>query len=131
MTGNSAYIITSPDDKTVDGFKLLCVDLTPEQSQLVSNTLIKIKTDIDLAIYVWRSGDPIDWLLDKKAKSDIIVFNAESLHQSLIGYLAAHKKSYYFGILKDLNEVNNKAIYSVDFFHNLMEESLNNDEKLY
>lgn len=131
MIGNSAYIITSPDDKIVDGFKLLCVDLTHEQSQLVSDTLTKINVESDLVIYVWKSGDPIDWMLDKKSKSDIILFNADSQHQTLIGYLAAHKKSYHFGILKDIATVNNRAIYSVDFFHNLMEESLNNDEKLY
>jgi hypothetical protein len=131
MTGSSAYIITHPDDKIINGARLLCVDLSPEQSQLVSDTVTSLNSSSDLAIYVWRSGDPVSWLLDKKDKSDIILINADSIHQSLIGFLSAYKKSYYFGVLKDLSEVNNKAIYSVDFFYKLMEEMLNNDEKLY
>lgn len=131
MIGSSAYIISSPDDKFVDGVRILCVDLTQEQSQLVSTTIINLNPSVDLAIYVWKSGDPVDWLLDKKNKSDLIVFNAESIHQTLTGYLAAQKKSCYFGILKDIGEINNKAIYNVDFFKTLMEEVINNDEKLY
>ncbi len=131
MIGNSAYIITSPDDKFIDGVKILCVDLVHDQSQLISNTLINLNPQCDLALYVWKSGDNIDWLLDKKDKSDIIFFNAESIHQSLIGYLAAHKKSYYFGILKDIDRINNKAIYNVDFLKTIMGDVLKNNEKLY
>jgi len=52
--------------------------------------------------------------LDKIQKSQIIIFNADSINQTLIGYVAGKMNSYYFGTLKSLNQVNNSVIYDVD-----------------
>lgn len=131
MINSSAYIITPPDDIIKEGFRIVCVDLTVEQSREISTAVTDLEYEGCISIYVWKSGDPISWILDKNQKSDIIVFNAESIHQSLIGFLAAHKRSYYFGFLKDLYEINNKNIYSSSDFKTILERKLKEDEKFY
>jgi hypothetical protein len=111
---NQIKIITSPDDSLEDSNRMLLVDLTTEQSQIVSETLSRLDQFSDIIIYVWKNGDDLDWLFDKKHKSKFIIFNADSLNQTLIGYFSAQPDSYYFGTLKDLNRVNKSVIYDID-----------------
>lgn len=121
-------IITPPDDILLDGIRILHVDLTDEQSQLVSSALLSFNIQNTIINYVWKINNPIDWLFDKKIKSDLIFFNADSINQTIVGYLSAHSKSYYFGNLKDLQLTNNSAIYSVNDILTLLEKVSKNYE---
>jgi len=107
-------LVSSPDDVYFDAYRILAVDLNTEQSKTLSDTLLHLNNIPDTVIYVWQNTDNLEWLFDKKHKSDIILFNADSERQSLAGYFSAQVNSYYFGFLKDLDIINNKAIYSVD-----------------
>jgi hypothetical protein len=111
---NQIKIITAPDDSLEDSKRILLIDLTPEQSQIISNSLSKIDQFPDIIMYVWKIGDDLDWLFDKKHKSKFIIFNADSLNQTLIGYFSAQPNSYYFGTLRDLNRVNKSVIYDTE-----------------
>lgn len=107
-------IISHPDDSLEDSIRLLLVDLSTEQSQIISETFSKIDHFPNIIIYVWKIGDDLEWLFDKKHKSKFIIFNADSLNQTLVGYFSAQPNSYYFGTLRDLNRVNNSVIYDIE-----------------
>lgn len=106
-------LVTSPDDIYHDAFRISAIDLTPEQSQLLSNALLNIENVPETVIYISNDND-YEWCVDKKQKSNIILFNADSENQTLAGYLAGSKNSYYFGTLKTLHIINKRAIYSSD-----------------
>ena len=115
-------LITAPDDTPLDGIRILAVNLTQEQGQIVSNALLQFDNfSINILNYVWKTGDGVAWLLDKKNKSDVIIFNADAEDNTIIGYLAAQSKSYYFGTLKDLHLANDHAIYSTEDVLTLLE----------
>jgi len=111
---DSVILVTDPDDVQVDGLRLLLVDLNVDQNQIVSDSLARSEGFGSIVSYIWRSGDSVDWLLDKKHKSDLIIFNADSENDIIIGYMAAQKYSYYFGTLKILSPANNRNIYNAD-----------------
>ncbi len=115
-------VVTSPDDILLQGIRVAHVDLTNEQSSIVSNGLLQTQTDQTIINYVWKIGHPTDWLLDKLVKSDIIIFNANSSNELLVGWLAAQRNSHYFGILKDLYMVNDSAIYKSEDVSILLEK---------
>ena len=127
MTGK-VLVVTTPDDVVLDGFRLLLVDLDADQTKTVSDCLLKISSDITVITYLWASNDDVDWLLDKKIKSDLIIFNANSQCELIVGYMAAQKKSHYFGILKSLGGANAKAIYASEDCESLITFNLNNYE---
>lgn len=112
-------LVTEPDDVKTDGFRILLVDLTIDQSQLISDALGQINTFNEIIIYSAQSSG-IDWVLDKKSKSKLIMFNADSDNHLLVGYLAAQPNSYYFGNLKILSPANKRVIYNVDNVVNLL-----------
>lgn len=104
-------VVTAPDDVGVDGVRVLAVDLTQAQGQVVSNALLRLDNiDANIINYVWHTDNNVPWLLDKKIKSDLIIFNADSPNDLIIGYLAAFSKSFFFGALRDLHVVNNRQI---------------------
>ena len=111
---NKVTLITAPDDILEDGIRILCVDLGPEQSQMISDALAGIENIPDIIVYLWKTGDDTDWLFDKKHKSMAVIFNADSENQLVTGYMAAQKNSYYFGTLKILQTINKSAIYTTD-----------------
>lgn len=120
---NEVFIISHPDDILQDGIRILCVSLTPEQQQLISDSLLKFNSsNQQIVVYVWSVGTPVEWLFDKKLKSDLIFFNANSDSETITGYLAAQAKSYYFGHLKDLQMINNRAIYCTEDVLTLLEK---------
>lgn len=121
-------IVTPPDDYLADSFRFMIVDLTEEQTKIVSSALLTLNKVGHIVCYSFKSGDSIDWFLDKKAKSDFVIFNAESENHLLVGYLAAKKNSYYFGTLKTLAKANKSAIYSVDDVVNLLTIRMENNE---
>jgi hypothetical protein len=128
MTASSAIIITPPDDVLLDCVRLLCIDLDHNQSQLVSSSITDIDYTGTVGIYIWNSSDPIEWLLDKKSKADIILFNAESTNEIIVGYMAAQKNAYYFGNLKLLAAASGKNIYGKYDLDKLVKEVLENYE---
>ena len=68
--------------------------------------------------------------MDKKHKSDVIIFNADSENDLIVGYMAAQKNSYYFGNLKILNVVNNSAIYNAEQLLELLEKKITNHDEI-
>lgn len=118
---NKVIIVTPPDDIPVDGLRILLVDLTPDQTNIISQSLTRLETIPTTITYVWNTSNDISWLLDKKHKSFLIFFNADSENDAIIGYMAAQANSYYFGNLKSLSQVNQNAIYDTEQIFNLME----------
>ena len=127
MTGK-VLVVTTPDDVMIDGFRLLLVDLDADQTKTISDSLLKISSDTSVITYMWGSNDDSYWLLDKKAKSDLIIFNANSQNELIVGYMAAQKNSHYFGTLKTLAPANAKAIYASEDCESLITFNLNNHE---
>lgn len=111
---NKVLLVTAPDDVLVDGIRILLVDIVPEQQQIISDALTKLDNSPDIVLYVWNSVNDTAWLLDKKLKSDAIIFNANSENDVIIGYMAAQSNSHYFGTLKILSMVNKSTIYDTD-----------------
>lgn len=111
---DNILVVTPPDDIHTDGFRLLLVDLTADQSQIVSDSLLNLKSIPPTVVYSWKSDDLDEWLLQKKKKSDLIIFNAESSKHLLIGYLSAQINTYYFGTLRTLSTVNNRELLNTD-----------------
>ena len=118
-------VVTAPDDILLSGIRILHVNLTQDQSQIVSKALLDYEGNYSLINYVWKMGDRVDWFLDKVAKSNLIIFNADSPvdpgSDLILGWTAAQPNSYYFGNLRDLHLANNHAIYSVEDILNLLE----------
>ena len=106
-------IVTTPDDILIDGIRILLVNLTDDQSYCVSTALKQSNVKNDIIVYLSNNID-WDWIIDKKQKSDLIIFNSDSENSMLVGYLTAQSNSYYFGTLKDLHRANNRAIYTTE-----------------
>jgi hypothetical protein len=124
-------VVTAPDDVTISGVRILAVDLTQEQGQIISNALLQLDNlNTNIINYVWNLNNDISWLLDKKLKCDIIIFNADSSNNTIVGYLSASSKSYYFGTLKDLHLVNNRAIYTSKEVQLLLEKILKQHDEI-
>ena len=117
---SKVILVTDPDDVAYDGVRLLLVNLTADQTQLLSTALSKINNLPMIVLYIWNNSSS-DWLFDKKHKSQHIIFNAEHENQLITGYMSAQRNSSYFGILKNLAKINTKAIYSIDDCIKLLE----------
>ena len=119
-------IATPPDDTLLDGIRITHVQLTEEQSLLISNTLLNIELSQSIINYVWKVGDSVHWLIDKIAKSNIIIFNADTPSNIsidlILGWISAQPRSYYFGTLKDLNIVNDRVLRCNDDIIKLLEK---------
>jgi hypothetical protein len=118
---DKVIIVTPPDDVQIDGLRILLIDLTHEQTNLISQSLTRLETIPTTITYVWNTSNDIQWLLDKKHKSFLTFFNADSENDAIIGYMAAQANSYYFGNLKSLSLANQNAIYDTEQIFNLME----------
>jgi hypothetical protein len=107
-------LVTAPDDVLLDGFRILLFDLSVDQKDIVSRALTRIKQTDLVIVYIWNTGNPYEWMLDKKLKSDLIIFSSGHLDEMTTGYLAAQRNSYYFGNIRNLTLVNKKVIYTQD-----------------
>lgn len=126
----SVVLVTPPDDIPYqDGFRILLVDLTPSQLKVVSDAFNFLETKETLITYIWISSQDINWLLDKKQKSQVIIFNADSSLELIVGYVSAQPNSYYFGILKTLEIVNKSSIYDKDQLIHILEKHISYYEK--
>lgn len=111
MIDQSIIVVTPPDDIVLDAVRILGVNLDHNHTGVISDGLKELEFSDSILIYLWKQGDDFDWFVDKKIKSDIIIFNAD-IDDSLAGYLAGQKKSFYFGNLKYLNKFNNRCLYN-------------------
>lgn len=121
---NQITLVTAPDDVLHDALRILLVDLSKDQTQVVSDTLISFDTVPTIVSYVWAATDEVEWLIDKKLKSQLIIFNADSEQQEIVGYLASQPNTHYFGNLKSLAILNNRAIYSTEDFKDLLSKQI-------
>ena len=96
--------------------------LKEEQSTLVSSIIYNLKDYKPTIIYVSNGQNDTEWLLDKKQKCSIIVYNAEMEDQTMVGYLAAQSNSYYFGELRSLTSVNKNKINNKEQLTKIMED---------
>lgn len=124
-------MITQPDDLTSDGFRLLLVDLAREQEEIISRILTTVESGSSIIVYIWKSSDSIEWLLDKKSKCDLIVFNADSQNQTIVGYMAAQPISHYFSDLRDLNNANSRQILDLTQCQEVFENSIGKYERSF
>jgi len=122
---DKVIVVTSPDDVLIDASRILVAGLNPEQSKIFSDALLDIPYSGNVVLYLWE-GSEVAWLLDKKHKSDLIIFNADHENELFVGYMAAQKNAHYFGTLKFLAGANTKAIYSSEDIENLLTLHLNN-----
>jgi hypothetical protein len=106
-------IVTPPDDIYTEGFRIFLYDLHKDQYSIFSQSVLSGDIVPSLIIYNADNLTDIRWILDKLLKSDLIIFNAESNNQQMIGYLCSKMNSYYFGKLRDLFLVNNSIIFDV------------------
>jgi hypothetical protein len=105
-------IITPPDDTFLNGLRIFLFDLTNNQSETLSKSILELDlTDLDIIIYKFQTENDIEWFFDKIHKCDLFIFNADSINQTIVGYLAHNSNSYYFGDLRDLYRVNNRVLY--------------------
>ena len=121
---NKITIITPPDDVTEDGIRILVYGCKEEQTLLISSVIYEIKECKPTIIYVCNGQDNSEWALDKKLKCSIIIFNADTEDQTMIGYLAAQPNSYYFGELRTINLVNSNRIHTKEQLQQLMEDNI-------
>ena len=125
---NKIVIITPPDDVQYDGVRILLVGLTTEQSKLISDALTKLESTSTVIVYLVNYSDDISWIMDKKHKSDLIIFNADGDNDVIIGYMSAQPNSHYLGTLKLLARVNNSAIYSEEQVSQILEDTVKHYE---
>ena len=107
-------LVSTPDDVSYDGVRMLFVDLTQSQSDIMSQSLLSLNNIPRIIAYTWQSGDDVDWVIEKSRKSNLIVFNAESNDQTLVGYFAGKTNAYYFGTLRSLSKVNSSVIFDTN-----------------
>lgn len=120
---NKVLLVTSPDDVLDDGLRILMVGLTNDQTNLISQALTRLG-NIPTIVGYMVNGSEVEWFLDKKPKCDLIIFNADSENDVIIGYMAAQSNSYYFGNLKSLSQANQNAIYDSEQIFNLLENAI-------
>lgn len=125
---NKIVIITPPDDVQYDGVRILLAGLTNEQSKLISDALTKLESTPTVIVYLVNYSDDISWIMDKKHKSDLIIFNADGDNDVIIGYMSAQPNSHYLGTLKLLAGVNNSAIYSEEQVSQILEDTVKHYE---
>jgi hypothetical protein len=117
-------LVTDPDDTHENGFRLLLVDLSVEQSDLVSKALTTLNTDTTIIVYNYPLQDKVEWLLDKMRKCDKIIFNADSIDQTLVGYFSSYDNASYFGNLRSLNKVNTSVVYDTESCKQILEKAI-------
>jgi hypothetical protein len=122
-------LITEPDDSFLEGVRIFLYNLDPEQYGIFSLALLNFDSVPSTIVYNSNNSTNIQWLIDKLLKSDLIIFNANSENQQLVGYLCSKPNSYYFGELRDLSLVNNSVIFDVHQLKEILERRFNKNGK--
>lgn len=121
---NQITLVTAPDDVLHPALRILLVDLSKEQTQIVSEALMSFDKVPAIVTYVWSPYDSAEWLVDKRLKSQVVFFNADSNQSEIVGYMVAQPNTYYFGTLKSLAFINNRTIYSTEDFKDLLSKQI-------
>jgi hypothetical protein len=124
-------LVTAPDDVVEDAFRVLLVDLTVEQNSFISSVLAGIESINKLVFYIWNDNDVVSWLMDKKLKSNMVIFNAESDRQNIVGYISAQPNSYYLGTLRDLNIINSSELIDRELLIKTLKNEIGKYERLF
>jgi len=103
-------LVTDPDDSFEQGLRILVAYLEPDQSSLISDCLLSFESMPNIIMYSANELSDNHWMIDKIHKSDLIIFNAGTANQIMVGYLAGKMNSCYFGNLRDLSIVNTAEI---------------------
>jgi len=119
---NNVVLVTPPDDVGIDALRILMIGLKDTQSSIVSDALTAIEPIPETVVYVWDESNTIAWLMDKKHKSDLIIFNAEMDNAELVGYLSAQRNAHYFGNLRTLGITNKRAVFDLAQCEQLIKE---------
>lgn len=117
-------IVTYPDDYLLDGFRILFVDLTIHQKEMLSRAILSLELADNLICYSYQAVEDVSWAIDKSIKSQLVVVNADSENQALIGYLLSKSNCYYIGNLKGLNTIIDRVIYDSDQFIDILNKIL-------
>jgi hypothetical protein len=120
---DKVLLITEPDDSYIEGLRFLLFDLDHSQYEIFSQSLLTFKSLPTVIIYNSTASTTPQWTIDKIIKSDLILFNANSEHQQLVGYICSKTKSYYFGELRDLGLVNKSVIFDSHQLKELLEKT--------
>ena len=121
-------VVTPPDDVLVEAKRILLFDPTVDQTQMISQCLSDIELINTVVFYIWRTGDDLNWLLDKALKYDLLILNADTSEQSMLGYLFSKPNSYYLGNIRSLSQLKNNQIYDADHLNTILKERLNHCE---
>jgi hypothetical protein len=127
---NKVTLVTYPDDVAHDGIRILGFDLQPHQTQLISDSFNSLDQIPHLVVYLANGQDDSKWIIDKKHKCSIILINAESQDQTMVGYLAAQGNSHYFGTLRSISCANRSVIDDKHQLTTVLEELITNNAKL-
>lgn len=129
MIGNKLLLVTPPDDIHTDGLRILLVGISHDKTNLISSALTQLPAIPNTILYMWSQGNDINWLIDKKNKSQLIIFDVDNLPGELVGYFSAQPNSYYFGHLRDLDIINSNTILDVEQCYQLLENTITTYEK--
>ena len=100
MVNDKIILVSDPDDILDDGFRILLFDLDDVQGEIFTRAITSLDDVHQTVIYTFRYGQDTNWLLDKYHRADLIIFNADSLNDLMVGFFAGKRNSYYFGNLK-------------------------------
>jgi len=120
-------LVTEPDDSLLEGTRIFLFDLDPEQYAIFSLAILNFDSVPLTVVYNSGVSTNIRWIIDKILKSDLILFNANSSNQQLVGYLCSKPESYYFGELRELSLVNNSKIFDQHQLKDILEKRFNSN----
>ena len=126
---NKVLLVTSPDDVAIDALRILLVGLNDDQSSIVSDALTNLEQLPETVVYVAGDQESAAWLVDKKQKSDLIIFNAEMDNGELVGYLAAQPNAYFFGNMRYIGITTKRALFDRHQAEELLKEKITEHER--
>jgi hypothetical protein len=126
---NKVLLVTSPDDVSIDALRILLVGLNDDQSSIISDALTNLEQVPETVVYVANETESAAWLIDKKQKSKLIIFNAEMDNGELVGYLAAQPNAYFFGNMRYIGITTKRALFDRHQAEELLKEKITEHER--
>ena len=117
-------LVSYPDDILLDGVRILLYDLEKSQTDIISKALVSLDFETNIIVYTINFLTESKYFIDKYHKSNIVVFNADSENQTVVGFLAGKSNSMYFGSLRGLKEINDSEIYNEEICKQQLERMI-------